>query len=251
VASEQAQERFQRWFGARSWYHPGDLGSAQTVENLRGVYLPFWSFSMLAQSAWSAQIGEYWYRTETYTTMENGKMVTKTRTVRETEWWRLAGRHHNYHAGYLVSGSRGLTQYEADQVQPFHLAALKRYEPYFLSGWASEEYSVPRDEALRRCQEEFCRREQNGVAAHLPGDTHSGLQVQTAFSQVNSDLILLPVYMLAYTYRGKRYRFLMNGQTGEPVGQKPVSALRIVAAVAGGLALALAAVLFVLWCFGG
>jgi hypothetical protein len=200
------------------------------------VYLPFWSFSMLAQSHWSASIGEYWYRTETYTTTDSkGKRVTRTRRVRETEWWPLSGRHHRYYAGFLVSGSKGLAQHEAERIKPFQLPALKRYEAFYLAGWLCEEYSIAREAALDICQTEFYRQEQQNVAAFLPGDTHSSLVVSTNFSAINSDLCLLPVYILSYRYRDKLYRFLINGQTGKTAGDKPLSWKRI-GLFAGGIA---------------
>jgi hypothetical protein len=231
VSPEQAHQKFLEWLGRGGLFRPGDLKKSSAADKLRGVYLPFWSFSMLAESRWSASIGEHWYRTETYTTTQNGKTVTHTRTVTETEWWPLAGRHHSYYSGYLISGSRGLTQADAERVKPFRLEALKRYEPTYLAGWSSEECSVDREDALHACYGEFQRREQEAVAAFLPGDTSSDLQVSTSFSQVNSDLILLPAYLLNYTYRGKPYRFLLNGQTGHCDGDKPWSAWRIVSAI--------------------
>ena len=247
VTLEDAHETYRRWIAENGWFRPGDLTSAQVEEKLRGVYLPFWAFSLLAESDWSADIGEYWWRTETYTTTEDGKTVTKTRRVRKTEWWDLSGRHHHYYSGYLVSGSRGLAQEEADRIKPFHLPALKRYEPYFLAGWLSEEYSVERDAALTTCQEEFRRREQRNVSDHLPGDTHRSLRVSTRFSNVNSDLILLPVYLLSYKYKDKLYRFMINGQTGKVAGDKPLSPWRIGLAVAAGLLVAAAIALAASW----
>lgn len=228
VTPEQAQEYFQRWIRESSWFRPGDLKTATIAEKQKGVYLPFWSFSMLAISQWSASIGEYWYRTETYTTTNaQGKTETRTRRVRETEWWPLAGNHHRYYSGYLISGSRGLPQRDAERIKPFQLPALKRYEPYFLAGWLSEEYSVARNDALELCRREFYRREQQNIASFLPGDTHQQLAVSTKFQHENSDLCLLPVYILSYRYRDKLYRFLVNGQTGKSAGDKPVSWLRI------------------------
>jgi len=235
VTPEKAMEKFRGWLNEGGWFRPGDLKTAEVEEKLKGVYLPFWSFSMLARSNWSASIGEYWYRTETYTTTQNGKTVTKTRRVQETEWWPLEGKHHRYYSGYLVSGSRGLAQAEADRIKPFHLPALKRYKPYFLAGWLSEEYSVQRDEALNTCKEEFNRREQQNVTALLPGDTRRELRVGTQFSEINSDLILLPVYLLSYRYRNKLYRFLLNGQTGKAAGDKPLSWIKITCAVLLGV----------------
>lgn len=238
VTKEDAQQKFREWLAASGWHRPGDLQRAAVVDRLRGVYLPFWTFSMLAQSAWGARIGEHWYRTETYTeTDAQGRTTTKTRQVQETEWWDLAGRHHRYYSGYLVSGSRGLPQTEALEIGPFNLPALRRYAAHYLAGWACEEYSVPPQEAFERCQQEFYRREQANVAAFLPGDTHSNLQVTTEFSQITSDLCLLPVHVLTYRYGGKVYRFLVNGQTGRVTGERPISWLRILLAI-GAVALA-------------
>ena len=172
--------------------------------------------------------------------------MTKSRRVQETEWWDLRGRHHRYYSGFLVSGSKGLTQAEAETVKPFQLAALKRYQPFYLAGWLSEEYSVSRENALQKCQQEFYGREQQNVGNFLPGDTYRNLRVGTEFADVNSDLILLPVYLLSYRYGDKVYRFMINGQSGRAVGQKPLSVARISAAVASGLGL-MAIMIFLFW----
>jgi hypothetical protein len=242
VTPEQALEKFKHWLLQNSWYRPGDLAVASITDKLKGIYLPFWSFSMLAQSQWQAQIGEYWYRTEHYTTRDSkGNIQHKTRQVQETEWWPLAGRHHRYYSGYLVSGSRGLPQSQSLRIQPFNLPALKRYEPYFLAGWLAEEYSITRDEALAICEQEFQQQEQQNTAAFLPGNTHRSLAVDTQFSEQNSDLCLLPIYILSYRYKDKVYRFLLNGQTGKFDGDKPVSGKRI--GIAAGVAIAIVAII--------
>jgi DNA-directed RNA polymerase subunit RPC12/RpoP len=247
VSPEQAQQKFAQWLRDNGWFRPSDLSQAKVADKMKGVYLPFWAFSMLAESDWSATIGQHWYRTETYTPRDSkGNTVTRTRQVQETEWWPLSGRHHHYHSGYLVSGSRGLPQKEAERIKPYQLPALKRYKPYFLAGWLSEEYSIQRDSALDICQREFDRREQSNIATFMPGDTHRDLQVRTRYSKVNSDLCLLPVYVLSYRYRNKLYRFLVNGQTGKCAGDKPVSGAKIALAVGGGLLLVLILVLLFL-----
>lgn len=116
---------------------------------------------------------------------------------------------------------------------------MRRYEPYYLAGWLCEEYSIDDRMALEVCRQEFFRREQANVSAFLPGDTYRGVEVDTHFSQVSSDLCLLPVYVLSYHYQGKLYRFLVNGQTGKSVGDKPLSWTRILVAV--GIAVAVIA----------
>lgn len=240
IAPDEAREKFRQWLGDNTWYRPGDLKLAQIEERLKGVYLPFWHFSMLAQSRWSANIGIYWYRTETYTTTDSkGRLVTRTRRVQETEWSPLAGNHHRYYSGYLISGSKGLPQAQANRILPFNLPALKRYEPFYLAGWLSEEYSIERDEALQQCFAEFHRRERQNIAAFMPGDTHASLDVNTEFGNIDEDLCLLPVYLLSYRYGDKVYRFLMNGQTGRMAGDKPLSWNRIGIAIGVSVGLVL------------
>lgn len=244
ITPDDALERFRKWLRDNSIFRPGDLAMANIEGKLRGVYLPFWRFTMRSHSNWAATIGEYWYRTETYTVVENGKTVTKTRQVQETEWWPLSGQHHLYHRDYLVSGSKGLQQAEALRIQPFNLPALKRYEASYIAGWITEEYSIDHDEAIALCREEFQRRERAAVAAFLPGDTHRDLRVSTQFSDPTSDLCLLPVYLLAYRYQEKVYRFMLNGQTGRVAGDKPWSWRRIGAAI--GIGVVLLAILIVI-----
>jgi predicted RNA-binding Zn-ribbon protein involved in translation (DUF1610 family) len=229
---EQAKERFHKWLHDGNWFRPGDLVIKAKTDQFKGVYLPFWSFSMLAQSIWQASIGMYWYRTETYTTTDSkGNTTTHTRQVRDTEWFPLSGEHHHYYSGYLVSGSKGLSQKEADLIMPYQLPAARRYEPYFLAGWISEEYSIDKDQALVTCQEEFKQRERQNIAAFMPGDTHSSLKVGTQFSFINSDLWFIPVYLLHYGYHGKTFRVIINGQTGKLFGKKPISVPRILLAI--------------------
>ena len=244
VTPDQALQRFRQWLGRNSWFRPRDLRAAEVEGKLRGVYIPFWSFSMLAESRWSAAIGEHWTETETYTTQENGKTVTKTRQVTRTEWWDLSGGHHEYYSGYLISGSRGLAQRDADRIAPFHLAALKRYAPDYLAGWLCEEYSVERQAAEQASRRAFEEMERQNVVDFLPGDTYNDLQTNTEFSRIGSDLILLPIYLLSYRYRDKLYRFLLNGQTGKADGDKPVSAWRVGLTI--GISVLLAAALYFL-----
>lgn len=247
VTAEQSRDQFWQWVKRNSWFRPGDLAHrAEIEEKLKGIYLPFWSFAMSAESNWDAEIGEYWWETQTYTVTVDGKTQTRTRQVRHTEWWPLEGRYHQYYNGYLVSGSRGLPQKEADRIKPFHLAALQRYNPGYLAGWMNEEYSISAEAALQLCQEVFRQRADQEIGDFLPGDTHRGLHTSTHFTQISRDLIFLPIYILSYRYKDKVYRFLVNGQTGHVAGDKPLSSWRIGGAIGMGLMLILVIVIVAL-----
>jgi hypothetical protein len=55
------------------------------------------------------------------------------------------------------------------------------------------------------------------------------------FSGMAYKLSLLPLWVGAYTYRGKNYRVLINGQTKEVAGDKPRDAVKVWLVVAGVL----------------
>jgi hypothetical protein len=47
------------------------------------------------------------------------------------------------------------------------------------------------------------------------------------WSGLTYKLALLPIYIGNYPFQGKRYRILINGQTGKVGGEKPVDRLKI------------------------
>ena len=111
VEPESAQRIYRQWLGRGDWFRPSGFTKSAAQVRLKGIYLPFWSFSVRAESDWSVRIGEYWYRTETYTVTvtRNGRPTTetRTRTVQETEWWPLQGRHRlkaDPKEEYIISG---------------------------------------------------------------------------------------------------------------------------------------------------
>ncbi len=66
LTKDQAKLRFKQWLSQNSWFRPGDLAARAIEDRLRGIYLPFWSFAAKVNTDWHANIGEYWYETQTY-----------------------------------------------------------------------------------------------------------------------------------------------------------------------------------------
>ncbi len=215
VPREKAEEALRGWLKKSAAFLPAPVLHSMAKGTLRGVYLPFWSFSVRAESHWQALIGEYWYRTETYTVTVNGRRQTRTRRVRETEWWPLAGRFHRYWNGYLVVASEGLPQELADALQPYKLKSMKRYDASFLAGWAAENATVPAETAYAISEEEFRRWQLEAIADFLPGDTYRKLSADTQMKLLSTDLILLPVYFLSFKWKNRTYYVAVNGQTGK------------------------------------
>lgn len=232
ISHQRAQELFFHWLRKRGWFCPSDLRRKARTESHRGVYVPFWHFSALAQSKWHARIGEHWYRTESYTTRDaNGKTVRRTRRVRETEWFPLRGSFSSYRFGHLIEATRGLTQREIASVSPFALTALVRFSPDHIAGWPVEEPSVPEDEALKLGRTFYSEEQSTSIRRFMPGDAQSDLTTSTEIEVTGTDLVLLPIYIWRYHYRGKTFRFIINGQSGKVHGAKPISPWRVALAI--------------------
>ena len=239
VSQIQARERAADWLRGRSLFAKKGVHKA-AVENVRGVYVPAYLYSSAATSGFSADIGEEYQRTESYTTTENGKTVTKTRRVTETEWRPLSGRFAEYIPDVLVTASRGLANEELEAIEPFDLRLLRRYDPALLSGWAAEEPSMSGSQCLKVARREALERTGERLSGFMPGDKHRGLEQSTELSNEELDLCLVPVWVMAARYREKAapVRIVINGQSGEVHGETPLSWLKI-----GGAAIALLAVL--------
>jgi hypothetical protein len=168
LAREQAGERARQWLRTRHPWAPSRLKQA-TLQEMKGLYVPAWLYSALAHCEYSASIGENYTEQETYTTVENGKTVTKTRTVVRTEWRSLRGHLAEYVPDVLVTASRGLPNVELEQVEPFDLRLLARYEPALLAGWMAEEPSLTQSRHYTSPTRSYVHSVVDGRAGLLPG----------------------------------------------------------------------------------
>ena len=234
---------------ASRWFIANSLKQAGTPDELRAVLVPFWCYAAEARSDWTARQGIYWYRTETYTTVENGETVTKTREVRETEWFATSGTHVASYFDHLVSGSAGLPERESNLLEPFDLGAAQPYSPALLAGWTAERPTVPREDAHRTANSEIAARENQAIRSFLPADEVKQVDNQTAIDVQNLELVMLPVWIGTYKHKGEVLRLLVNGQTGEVVADLPSSKVKIAITVLTGLFLV--ALLLVLAIFLG
>ncbi len=241
VDKDRARVLFRQWLG-KGWFAPSNLSKLGRLDLIKGVYTPFWTYDTSAYSAWTAESGYYYYVTETYYVTVNGKRERRTRQVRKVRWVPSNGSRQGFYNDVLVPASTGMNQELIEKVQPFHLQQLVPYSAKFLSGFMAEEYGIDMRQGWGIAQGIVGASERQECARDVPGDTYRFLRVNTTYSNITYKHILLPVWIAAYQYKQKTYHFLVNGQTGEVQGFKPISWLKvgavIAAAVAGGLALA-------------
>jgi predicted RNA-binding Zn-ribbon protein involved in translation (DUF1610 family) len=241
VPRETAVGSFRTWLSGL-WFRPNDLGSSSRMTAMQGAYIPFWTFDAATHSNWTAEAGYYYY--VTVQVRVNGRL--ETRQERRVRWEPAAGFLELFFDDVPVPASRGIDGDLARGIEPFPTQELTPYEPSYLSGFLAEENAIDLPEALESAKSRMRDEIRSACAARVPGDTHRNLQVTTRFSGLAYKNALLPIWIAAYDYRGKPYRFLANGVTGKCHGTAPWSWVKITLAVMTALTIAM----IVLWLAG-
>ncbi|MDZ4136376.1 MAG: primosomal protein N' (replication factor Y) - superfamily II helicase, partial [Paracoccaceae bacterium] len=211
---------------------PGGLVEyARKGRALNGIYVPFWTFDAATRSRYSGKRGTYYYETRTVTVRVNGKSEHRQEQVRKTRWQSVAGWVSRAFDDVLVLASQSLPRRYTEALQPWDLGALQPYRPDYLAGFNAEGYSVPLAEGQARARQIMSEVIVQDARRDIGGDEQMVDRVNTDWSEETFKHILLPVWMAAYKYNGKTYRFVVNGQTGRVQGERPYSAWKIAFAV--------------------
>lgn len=271
VTKQIAQQKWREWLHGL-WLAPSALKKyAQSDAGIRGLYVPYWTFDANTVSHYTGQRGDN--RTETYTTTDsNGNRVTRTRVV--TDWRPVSGVVSFFHNDVLVSGSKGvlnvrdvntdeasgdardasvakLGQFFASalgaRMRTWDTRALVPYQDEYLAGFQAEAYSVDLKTAFASGKQLIDAKVEQLIRADIGGDQQRIHSVNTQYSHLTFKHILLPMWISAYLFKGKTYRFVVNGQTGEVDGESPKSGWKIFFLVSGILLLLFLLLVF----FGG
>jgi predicted RNA-binding Zn-ribbon protein involved in translation (DUF1610 family) len=244
VPREHAMNAFRRWIHAL-WFAPSELMKYAEAGGLKGVYLPYWTYDSNTDSDYTGQRGDNYTTIESYTAFENGRSVRRTRTVTKIRWRYAAGRVFNRFDDVLVLASQSLPQNYIEELEPWDLGNLVPYTEEFLAGFVAESYQVDLEQGFERAKQLMAPTIEATIRGDIGGDHQRISSVNTRYHDITFKHILLPVWISAYRYRDKIFRFMVNARTGEVCGERPYSAWKIFFAVMGGLIL----VAMIIWFF--
>ncbi len=214
---------------------PRSFTSANHIEQIQGVYVPFWLFDGGAEGAAS-------YRASNTNVFVAGDYeITETR------------HYHVVRAGSLafekipVDASSKMPDDHMDSIEPFDYTQLRPFSTAYLPGYLADKYDVTIDDsrsrADTRCRETLAQALRDTVTGYGTCLTE---REDIALRRGKVHYALLPVWMLSTKWRGQDFLFAMNGQTGRLVGDLPTDRGRfwgMFAAIAAPLTVALTAIL--------
>lgn len=118
------------------------------------------------------------------------------------------------------------------------MSQLEPYNPEYLAGFRTEGYRVELEDGFQEARAYMDRMIVRDVKYDIGGSRQHVSKVDTTVSDVTFKHVLLTVWLAAYKYRGKTYRFVVNGRTGRVQEERPYSAWKIAIAVIFGLIIA-------------
>lgn len=215
---------------------PGSFKSGNHVDEVQGVYVPFWLYDAHTDGAARFEA------TRSHTHYRGDDEII------ETEHFDV------YRAGAMdfnrvpVDGSTKMPDGHMDAIEPFDYGEMVPFSVAYMPGFVANRW----DEDANTCRPRAEKRIRQSVEDAL-GDTVQGYD---SVSCVSSDVrcnwtgdryAMLPVWMLSTTWEDKNFLFAMNGQTGRLVGDLPISKPKL----AGFVIAIFAAFLAIMWAVVG
>jgi len=236
IDKKKAVEMYSQWL-KKLWWAPNDLLQLATQEGkLIGMYIPYWTYDANTNTSYTGERGVEYTETEEYETTENGETVTRSRTVTRTVWYPASG---NISANFndtLVIASRSLPKSNTEKLEPWDLQNLVPFNPSFLSGYKTESYQIDLKEGFEEAKSQMEEVIRGKVLSDIGGAQQRIHFMNTAYEAITFKHVLLPLWISAYRYQSKIYRFMINGRTGEVQGERPYSWVKITLAILAAIA---------------
>jgi len=199
------------WLGTLGFFRPKDLQGSADVGELRPLWWVGWVFDAEVLVSWAAD-------------SEVGS--------RRARWAPHSGQQEIALRRVLVPASRGLSTEECTAISHGYSLTTRDAAPEDRPGALVERFDVQRSAARQAIATALERAAASHASEWVPGSRMRKLKVAVLPKKLTSDRLAFPAYVLAYRYRDKLYRAVVNGQDPSAIiGKAPYSIRRIAAVV--------------------
>ena len=122
-----------------------------------------------------------------------------------------------------ADGDRKMEDDLMESLETFNFSDAVPFDPAYFSGYFADIYDVSEEECLSRVKNRVIHSAQQALSETVTG--YGAIHVvssNTILKDSKRKYVMYPVWILNTTWRGKQYRFAMNGQTGKFVGDLPI-----------------------------
>ena len=211
VSKKEAIEKLKMHYKGRP-YLPKSFKDNNHIEEIHGVYVPFWMFDGKAS-------GEASYKATTSKVYEKGdEEITETRHYEVSR------------AGSIgfekipVDASSKMPDDHMDSIEPYDYSGLKEFSTAYLPGFLADKYDVSVKDSQKRADTRCASTLEDALRGTVTGYDSCTLEhKQIDLKRGKVHYALLPVWMLHTKWNGQDFLFAMNGQTGKMVGDLPTS----------------------------
>ncbi len=237
ITRTKADDQFNTWLKSL-WFAPSDLIAkvSGNTKKLDGVYMPFWSYDAETLSHYDGSRGDNQIVYVTRTVNVNGSSEVQQVPETRVTWFPVSGSVNNSFDDVLVCASKSLPEDLIKNLEPWDLHELVAYDDRFLSGFVTESYQIDVKNGLEKAKNYMMPEINQTIKRDIGGDHQRISDVDVNYSDITFKHILLPVWISAFRYNDTVYRFTINARTGELVGKRPYSTMKILLTVAGVLA---------------
>ncbi|MDR1439471.1 MAG: hypothetical protein LBJ10_05525 [Clostridiales bacterium] len=230
ISQKQAQGIFSSWLG-KDLLAPRNVRAMARPEKLAGIYTPSWTFDADTRSKYTAQAGKHYYETVTRRVVVNGRAQFRTERVQRTRWYPVRGAYDRFFDDVPVLASRNIPAKYAAKILSFDYGALQPYDAKYISGFASERYSVGINDGWASARARIDGEIMQGITSQVLNrefcDVVAHISASTSYGGVKYKLLLAPLWMSAFRYMNRTYSYLINGQSGRIAGSRPKSPIKI------------------------
>ncbi|MBO5790784.1 MAG: TFIIB-type zinc ribbon-containing protein, partial [Clostridia bacterium] len=225
IDRENAKGIFSKW-AKKKIFAPKQFSDPAQIERMQGVYFPFWVTDADADARLSA------HATRVRSFRKGNYMITETSHFR-------VHRSGDIHFEDITSAAikeenkkmlEGILPYPSEELVPFST-------PY-LSGFYAKKRDIERaeltDEVRGRMQEYSRIMLRDTISGY---STVSVTDSEMHIRQSHWEYALMPLWMLVYCGKKRKYTYALNGSTGKVYGEVPISLPKILLFALGILAL--------------
>lgn len=228
VTQKAAIQSFRDWIRGK-FFSPKALRTLARMQKIFGVYVPHFLFSCRTESQYTAEAGTHYYETEIVTVEKDGQRVQEERKVMKTSWRPVSGPYGESFADQSVNASKNVDR-KLIKLE-FGLDDLKPYTKEYLFGFQAENNSISLSDCWEEEQKEIREHLTRAITSSIAADEVRNLHFSTDYQDVKYQYVLMPVWISTYTFKGKLYKVMINGQTGQIKGEAPLSAARILLSI--------------------